>query len=234
MAAQPQLASRSRYRPIKRMVIVIGLIGSVIASAGITDFSSKLLNSVSRKWGTGASQRLMAWQEQVAQQKPKVEKQWQTITPATLDALKNTNAFFNRVPYLSDQAHWGMNDYWATPVEMLGSNGGDCEDYAASKYFSLRELGAPVGQLRMVYVRALRLNEAHMVLAWYPTPESEPFILDNLNGNILPASKRTDLEPVYSFNDDDIWTGTIQSKGGASQIRFWKDLKEKIVREQAM
>jgi predicted transglutaminase-like cysteine proteinase len=234
MAALPPPASSQRHRPIKRAVIVLGLIGSVVASAGITDFSSKLLNSVTRKWGTGATQRLMAWQEQVAQQKPKVEKQWQTITPATIDALKNTNAFFNRVPYVSDQAHWGMNDYWATPVEMLGSNGGDCEDYAASKYFSLRELGAPVGQLRMVYVRALRLNEAHMVLAWYPTPESEPFILDNLNGNILPASKRTDLEPVYSFNDDDIWTGTIQSKGGASQIRFWKDLKEKIAREQAM
>ncbi|WP_373974918.1 transglutaminase-like cysteine peptidase [Chitinibacter sp. SCUT-21] len=220
---------------LAQMLVAIAIMLAACGTwAGLTDFSSNILNAVTRKWGAAASQRLMAWQEIIQQQKPKVEKQWQTITPNTLEALKNTNAFFNRVPYLSDQAHWGKTDYWATPIEMLGSNGGDCEDYAAAKYFSLRDLGAPVGQLRMVYVRALRLNEAHMVLAWYPNPEAEPYILDNLNGSIMLASKRTDLEPVYSFNDDDLWTSSTQSKGGASQIRFWKELKEKMAREQAM
>ncbi|WP_348943812.1 transglutaminase-like cysteine peptidase [Chitinibacter sp. FCG-7] len=236
----PQIAAHHqpkspRLRQLKWITLALGLACALTVSAGLTDFSSKLLNAVSRKWGTPAYQRLLAWQEVVQEQKPKAENQWTSSNnSATLNTLKITNAFFNRIPYYSDQTHWGTEDYWATPIEMLGSNGGDCEDYAAGKYFSLRELGAPVGQLRMVYVRALRRNEAHMVLAWYPTPEAEPLILDNLIGDIKPASQRTDLEPVYSFNDDDIWTGNTQRKGSASQIRFWRELKEKMAREQAM
>lgn len=31
-------------------------------------------------------------------------------------------------------------------------------------------LGVPDDQLRIVYVKALELNQAHMVVAWYPTP----------------------------------------------------------------
>ncbi len=113
MSAKPP--STSRYpRRLKRAVLLLGLICSMLTSAALTDFSSKLLNAVSRKWGSSAAQRLIAWQDLIEQQKPKVEKQWHTITPATLDALKNVNAFFNKVPYLTDQAHWGVNDYWLT------------------------------------------------------------------------------------------------------------------------
>lgn len=215
-------------------LIVLALLTSAGMAAGLTDFSTNLLNAVARRWGQGAIPRLLNWKEFLQDEKPAVQSQWIPPRAPSLTALKNTNRFFNRVPYATDQAHWAMPDYWATPIELLASNAGDCEDYAAAKYFSLRDLGAPVGQLRMVYVRALKINEAHMVLAWYATPEAEPLILDILTGDIKPASQRTDLEPVYSFNDDDIWAGETQKKGGASQIRFWKDLKEKMAREQAM
>lgn len=222
-------------RRLAGCILLLLITCSFSVQAGLVDFSSRLLNAVTRKWGGDAYQRLLGWQELVRDQKPKVENQWNNgNTPSTLNTLKLTNAFFNKIPYYSDQVHWGVEDYWATPIEMLGSFGGDCEDYAAAKYFSLREMGAQVGQLRMVYVRAIRRNEAHMVLAWYPTPDAEPLILDNLIGDIRPASQRTDLEPVYSFNDDDIWAGNVQRKGGASQIKFWRDLKEKMAKEQAM
>jgi hypothetical protein len=59
--------------------------------------------------------------------------------------------------------------------------------------------------------------------------------LDNLNGSILPASQRPDLEPVYGFNDDDLWVqGGASRKGGASNVRLWRDLLEKLAREKSM
>ncbi len=128
-----------------------------------------------------------------------------------------------------------MEDYWATPVEMLASNGGDCEDFSIAKYFSLKELGVPPGSLRITYVRALKFNEAHMVLAYYPTPDADPFILDNLTGKLVRASERDDLEPVYSFNDEDLWTaGASDFKGKSSQIRLWSELLAKMEKERQM
>ncbi len=110
----------------------------------------------------------------------------------TMDELQGFNALWNKVPYYSDLEHWGMEDYWATPVETMSSNGGDCEDYSIAKYFSLRELGIPSQNLRITYVRSLKLNMPHMVLAYYPTPNADPYILDNLTGELAPASERTD------------------------------------------
>jgi hypothetical protein len=74
-----------------------------------------------------------------------------------------------------------------------------------------------------------------MVLAYYPTPDADPLILDNLIGEIKPASQRPDLQPVYSFNDEDLWlAGGPASKGGSTQVRLWRDLLEKLAREQKL
>ena len=60
---------------------------------------------------------------------------------------------------------------------MLGINSADCEDYAISKYFTLISMGVDEANLRITYVKALELNEAHMVLAYYASPSSTPPIL---------------------------------------------------------
>ena len=199
--------------------------------ARLVDFSDNFLAYVVKKWGREAPPRLMVWQRLVRDNKAA------GAAPVRVESvsLKQVNGFFNQVTYLSDLPHWGMDDYWATPTEMLGSFGGDCEDYSIGKYLSLKEIGVPVERLRITYVRALRLGESHMVLAYYPTPDADPLILDNLNGTILPASQRPDLEPVYGFNDDDLWVqGGASRKGGASNVRLWRDLLEKLAKEQNM
>ena len=114
--------------------------------------------------------------------------------------LIEVNRFFNQFEYQEDHIHWGEHDYWATPSEFLGTNKGDCEDFVIAKYFALRALSVPDERLYLTYVKALRQNVAHMVLSYFPTPASTPLILDNYNPQILSASKRTDLLPVYSFN----------------------------------
>ena len=146
--------------------------------------------------------------------------------------LNRVNHFFNsRMRFVDDRIVWGVEDYWATPIEFLRKGAGDCEDYAMAKYFTLRELGIPASQLRIVYVKALELNQAHMVVAWYSTSDAIPLILDNLKTAILPATQRNDLLPVYSFNEQGLWipqAGKNKRVGDSTRLSRWQDLLTKM------
>ncbi len=218
-----------------KLIVIVVLLSSSLVFAGVVDFSPGLLRYVSAKWGSEAPSRLQNWRDSVLQ---RVRARHENQTPSAVfsrDDLQYINTLWNKIPYYTDLKHWGVDDYWATPVEMLGSNGGDCEDYAIGKYFSLKELGIPVAKLRITYVRAQSISEPHMVLAYYPSPDADPYILDILTDKILPASQRTDLEPVYSFNDEDLWAaGAFSYKGKSSQIRLWRELLEKMDKESQM
>lgn len=227
--------------PVRKLVrysvfsaAVLALLCSMGVAAGVVDFSPGLLRYVTKKWGSSGAERLSAWR---ATELDYLRKHQKIPDTASVNELQGLNLFWNKVPYYSDQEHWGMPDYWASPVEMSASNGGDCEDYSIAKYFSLRELGIPVQNIRITYVRAVTQGHivAHMVLAYYPTPDADPYILDNLSDKLQLASERTDLDPVYSFNDEDLWaSGANSSKGKSSQIRLWRELLDKMEKERRM
>lgn len=147
------------------------------------------------------------------------------------EKLEEVNDFFNRMRFVDDIDVWGVLDYWATPVEFLGASAGDCDDYSISKYFTLRELGVDDAKMRLVYVKALKYNQFHMVVAYYPTPSSVPLILDNINKRIRPATARSDLVPVYSFNGQHLWLmkekGRGELAGKSSRIALWNDLQQR-------
>jgi predicted transglutaminase-like cysteine proteinase len=152
-----------------------------------------------------------------------------------LQRLATFNDFFNRrVVFTADSETWGQTDYWASPLETLGKGRGDCEDYVIAKYFSLMAAGVPQAKLRLVYVRAVvggpgGAVQAHMVLAYYAQPGAEPLILDNLIGEIRPASRRPDLEPVFSFNSEGLWQGTGAQSAGEPVARLsrWREVLAK-------
>ncbi len=124
-------------------------------------------------------------------------------------------------------------------METLGREAGDCEDFALAKYFTLGQAGVPVERMRLTYVRARiggsesRLMQAHMVLAYYPQPDAEPLILDNLITDIRPASRRQDLLPVFSFNTEGLWVGNADSPSGNATERLsrWRDLLRRTKQE---
>ena len=153
--------------------------------------------------------------------------------------LHTINQFFNRrLLFREDIETWGQIDYWASPLEFLDRGQGDCEDYAIGKYFSLIASGVPPTRLRMVYVKAIfggqaAVQQAHMVLAYYPSSGADPLILDNLIGDIRPASKRLDLIPVFSFNSEGLWQGTQGPGAGDAVARLsrWREVLVKA-REQ--
>lgn len=156
--------------------------------------------------------------------------------------LRHVNDFINRrIAFDSDISVWGQSDYWATPLETIGQGAGDCEDFAIIKYVALRLAGVPSHKLRLIYVKA-RMNTpngpmpiAHMVLAYYASPTAEPAVLDNLNPAILPASKRNDLQPVFSFNSEGIFAGVsgqeAASTGGIGRLSRWEDAWRRILAE---
>jgi predicted transglutaminase-like cysteine proteinase len=147
--------------------------------------------------------------------------------------IRAVNDFYNqRLAYVEDIDNWGLVDYWASPLESLGKGAGDCEDYAIGKYFTLTALGVPHARLRMVYVRASIAGApngfvAHMVLAYYPTPEAEPLVLDNLQPAIHLAGERPDLSPVFSFNAEGLWqgVGSIRANGDPlTRLSKWREV----------
>lgn len=67
-----------------------------------------------------------------------------------------------------------------------------------------------------------------MVLAYYTKPSAEPILLDNLDPEIKPASKRRDLLPIYSFNGKNLWlmkSKQGQLAGKSSRLSLWNDLR---------
>lgn len=145
--------------------------------------------------------------------------------------LIKINDFFNMLTFVDDIELWGQKDYWATPNEFIGAGGGDCEDFTIAKYLTLRKLGVADEKLRLIYVKALELDQFHMVLAYYETPSSVPVLLDNLDSEIKPATQRTDLLPIYSFNGKNLWlmkrTGNGQIAGKASRLSSWNELRSR-------
>jgi len=116
----------------------------------------------------------------------------------------------------------------------LASNGADCEDFSIAKYFALKELGVPIQRLRITYVKAVRLNQAHMVLAYYPEPDAVPLILDNLeDGESRHPSAATWFRvQLQRRGCADRAPGPARcQRRQLLQIRLWRALLDKLARE---
>ncbi len=189
----------------------------------------RVIQTVQQRYGNTAAAAARDWEQALALFQNETVQQ----------KLADVNDFVNRrLRFEDDQNVWGVADYWATPIEALAKGAGDCEDYAIAKYFSLKFAGVPVSKLRITYVKVRLGNassaplQAHMVLTYYPSPDAEPLILDNLISEIRPASRRADLVPIFSFNSEGIWTaGSPVFQTGGSRLSRWNDLVEKMKSE---
>lgn len=175
---------------------------------------------------TDAEKRVSAWKKLIAAQQNAPEDR----------KLFLVNNFINSLQFVDDIEHWGQEDYWATPIETISTNGGDCEDFVIAKYFTLKYMNVPEERMRMTYVKALNINKAHMVLSYFLTPEAEPLVLDNLDPEIKRSSQRMDLLPIYSFNAEGLWLAKKRAPAeyvsDSSRISLWQKLTEKMQREQ--
>jgi predicted transglutaminase-like cysteine proteinase len=207
---------------------IIGLLVCTLCTAGEFTLTGQAIARIGQEHGEYARQRVVHWQELIRS----------SAGLSDMEKLRRVNDFFNALEFVNDIDHWGKKDYWATPLETLISNGGDCEDFSIAKYFTLLEMGIPSEKMRLTYVKALRLNQAHMVLTYFPSADDDPLVLDNLDKEISPAAMRDDLQPVYSFNGDGLWLAKKRladstQVGSADRLAPWREVIARISDELA-
>jgi predicted transglutaminase-like cysteine proteinase len=222
MPERPTAPNHPPDRPWLRRLGAAALVVSSLVGAASVAWDRDRMTQAAQRTGPRALAAVKALQ-------PLLVQGASTDEAALLAAV---NEFFNRrVVFTDDRIAFGQDDHWASPLETLETGMGDCEDYAIAKYFSLLAAGVPVARLRLVYVRAAiggpgGVSQAHMVLAWYAQPGAEPLILDNLIGEVRPASRRPDLTPVFSFNSEGLWQGTAGASAGdpVSRLSRWREI----------
>jgi predicted transglutaminase-like cysteine proteinase len=163
---------------------------------------------------------------------------WENLIHHSLDKTEAekivaVNNFINRMHWVSDKNLWNQKDYWATPIESLIRNAGDCEDFSIAKYFTLLALDIPVDRLRISYVK-LSNQQYHMVLSYYPSPVSEPLILDNFNKTMLKRHQRKDLSFLFSFNSKYLWLSSEKrvNISDNNSLKLWNRMMKRIESEQ--
>lgn len=221
-----------RLKTSKRNVILLLMCGIVFVCLGLAHaLNADKLRTSMRNLG-GKEAVLNEWFNLLQTAKTLSEE----------ERLQKVNQFFNRrIFYADDTEAWGQSDYWATPLESLAKGKGDCEDYVIAKYFTLLNLGVAENQLRLIYVKARlggansQIQQAHMVLAYYPNMESDPLILDNLINDIRSSARRPDLSPVFSFNGQGVFAGAAANaslgQGGVSRLSKWQNLLDRARNE---
>lgn len=154
-------------------------------------YTNKIINKINAKYGKYTANRFILLKKKISEVKNKSD----------IEKIKMVNDFFNKVKYSSDMKVWNKKDYWATPYEFLAKDKGDSEDFVFAKYFTLvNELNIDSKKLYFTYVKSKKKKVSYMVLTYYKTKKSMPIILDSINYKALPASKRPDIIPIYSFS----------------------------------
>lgn len=209
---------------LKLFLLLLSLATATLLWADVHQHQA--LSYLRTNFDESAVRRYHSWRQLILQQQSR----------SSMEQLEAVNRFFNLFQYAEDIDVWGVEDYWATPLEFIGKGAGDCEDYSIAKYFTLLEMGFDIQKLRLVYVKAVRQNQFHMVLAYYETPSAVPLILDNLDGAIKPASQRPDLIPVFSFNGQQLWLnrqrGRAESIGSPERLPQWVELLQRYSHPQ--
>lgn len=218
-----QYTIRMVLRVIVGFTVIIGLLAG--CSILVSNQGKALRDYVDRVHDSETAQRVGSW---LALRK-------RLLYQSSLTELRKVqlaNDFFNALPYQPDNDLWQREDYWATPLETLLKDGGDCEDLAIAKYFTLLASGIDPERLRLTYAWQLSPRQAHMVLSYFPADGGAALVLDNVNPEILSFSERRDLEAVYSFNLDKLWLADDESQAlkVASQERIaqWRQVNRRM------
>ena len=108
-----------------------------------------------------------------------------------------------------------LQNRWSTLVEFM-RRGGDCEDYATSKYQLLRELGISAADLRVVVVFDRSTREHHAVLA-VRRRDGEVWLLDS--DDSIHRSRPFGYRFVYALNETSIWDHELDAE-------YWSQLTQ--------
>ncbi len=126
--------------------------------------SERLIQRIERENGPQAAARVSHWFALIEQGKSAPDP----------ERLRLANNFFNAARFTTDPAVWQQQDYWATPIEFLIKDAGDCEEFAIAKYFTLSRMGIAEDALRITYVQGAHPSPAPHGAGLVPRPRRRP------------------------------------------------------------
>ena len=172
------------------VIILTVLLAVSLATTASPAISKPQLQQVRQHYGQEAQARLQQWQQILNHSKGKSE----------VEQLKLTNDFINLIEFIHNPFYQDGLDYRLSPMAFLTLGAGDSEEFSMAKNFTLRKMDIQASRLRLTYTERQSNLTPHMVLAYYPSADADPLILDYLDKTIRPLSQRQDLRPVYSFD----------------------------------
>lgn len=125
--------------------------------------------------------------------------------------IRLINRYVNKRRYRDDRREYRVSSVsnrkavirsnWSTMMDFL-RRGGDCEDYATTKYFLLRTLGFASDDLRVLVVYDRSVRDYHAVLAVRGAPDSI-WLLES--DNTISRGGGYGYRYVFAINEDSIW-----------------------------
>jgi len=142
-----------------------------------------------------------------------------------IKTLEAVNLWWNQFVYVAD-----VKDHWQTPIETIERGGGDCEDIAFGKYFTLVGLGVPGVLLCYCHQR----GNAHMVVV--VAHDGKMLVLDKNSDFIMTTSQLAhSLVRIYSFSHTryivHLKAGDEELDINLSRLSKWGELLERIKNE---
>ncbi len=139
--------------------------------------------------------------------------------------IRLVNSYVNRKRYRNDRTgtlETPLTDQpqryrsrWST-VEEFMRRGGDCEDYATTKYYLLRRIGFDADALRVVITWDRKARGYHAVLG-VRAPDGQILLLES--DNTIRRGGHHSYRFIYSVNENSIWDHDIRQGSVTSNTR---------------
>jgi len=98
------------------------------------------------------------------------------------EKLFTIDQLINRIHFMPDNKQWHKKNYWATPLEIIGTNYGDTEDMALLKYVLLLKVGINSKDIQIIQ-KDIPFDRKHKqykenISLFYFTKKYVPLVLD--------------------------------------------------------
>ena len=141
------------------------------------------IRKFTKRYGNGALVRLNY-----------LDRKIQRLQSETLiNKLSSINQIINQINYASDRKHWKKENYWATPLETLGTGYADTEDIALLKYILMIKVGLNPNNIHIIQKKYLNKEviEEEIALLYFQNPEEKPIVLEYTKSN----------EEIYKYDN---------------------------------
>ncbi|MDC0932290.1 transglutaminase-like cysteine peptidase [Arcobacteraceae bacterium] len=113
-----------------------------------------------------------------------IDKTIQDLADAPLHKkLVTINKLVNRLNFMTDIKQWGRKNYWATPLEVIGTNHGDTEDLSLLKYVLMVKVGIDPNDIQLIkkdipFIGKKEKHKENIGLFFFTKKHINPFVID--------------------------------------------------------